>query len=282
MSEIIWAPHVFTPVETVMHSRPESGYTPCAMNVRTNRCFRLSALYIAGCLLACSSLSAQPQTPPNSHAASVLDSMPHTKEISEIAISPDGIQVAYIFNGELSLIPAIGGASRSITLPSKFQLRDVAWSADSKRLAFIADLPGEVPAAEVWTAAADGTNLLKHSALKGYAQSPRFSPDGSKLAILFIEGMPRVAGPLQPMTPLSGEVSEKIFEQRLATIDLTTDTLMQLTPNDIYVYEYDWTPDGHSWAASAAHGSGDANWYIARLYLVSAQIERCVRFINRR
>ncbi|MGC1651380.1 MAG: prolyl oligopeptidase family serine peptidase, partial [Candidatus Sulfotelmatobacter sp.] len=42
-------------------------------------------------------------------------------------------------------------------------------------------------------------------------------------------------------------------------------------PADVYVYEYDWTPDGQAWAASAAHGSGDANWWIARLYLVNAQ-----------
>jgi dipeptidyl aminopeptidase/acylaminoacyl peptidase len=39
----------------------------------------------------------------------------------------------------------------------------------------------------------------------------------------------------------------------------------------MYVYEYDWTPDGKAWAATAAHGSGDANWWIAGLYLVNAQ-----------
>ena len=71
-----------------------------------------------------------------------------------------------------------------------------------------------------------------------------FSPDGSKMALLFIEGMPRVAGPLQPMTPLSGVIGDKIYEQRLATIDLGTNALKQLTPADMYVYEYDWTPDG--------------------------------------
>jgi dipeptidyl aminopeptidase/acylaminoacyl peptidase len=36
------------------------------------------------------------------------------------------------------------------------------------------------------------------------------------------------------------------------------------------VYEYEWTPDAKSWIATAAHGSGDANWYIARLYSVNA------------
>jgi hypothetical protein len=96
----------------------------------------------------------------------------------------------------------------------ELRLRDVAWSSDSKRIAFVADLAGDVTAAQVWTAAADGSAPVKHAELKGYAQAPRFSPDGSRLSILFIEGMPRAAGPLQPMTPLAGVIDEKIYEQR--------------------------------------------------------------------
>ncbi|HVI10259.1 MAG TPA: prolyl oligopeptidase family serine peptidase, partial [Candidatus Binatia bacterium] len=107
--------------------------------------------------------------------------------------------------------------------------------------------------------------------LKGYVQSPSFSPDGTKLAILFIEGIPRIAGPLEPMTPLAGEIENKVFEQRIATIDLSSDQVAQLTPADIYVYEYEWTPGGQSWAAIAAPGEGDANWYIASVYRIDAQ-----------
>jgi dipeptidyl aminopeptidase/acylaminoacyl peptidase len=206
----------------------------------------------------------------SSRAAEILDSMPRAKRISEVALSPDGSKVAYIVDGQLFVMPTAGGLAQTIALESRLQLRDVAWSADGKRLAFVADLPGDVPSAELWTAASDGSGLAKHADLKGYAQTPRFSPDGSKLSILFIEGMPRVAGPLQPMTPLSGEVSEKIFEQRIASIDLSTDHLTQLTPADIYVYEYEWTPDGKRWVATAAQGAGDANWYVARLYRVDA------------
>jgi dipeptidyl aminopeptidase/acylaminoacyl peptidase len=197
--------------------------------------------------------------------------MPHAKRISEVALSPDGNQVAYIVKDELSVVPVIGGDSRRIALEGKLPLRDVTWSADSKRIAFIADLPGDVPVAQLWVAAADGSASFEHAELKGYVQAPRFSPDGSKVSLLFIEGMPRVAGPLQPMTPLAGEIDEKIFEQRIAVVDLASDHLAQVTPADMYVYEYDWTPDGRSWVASAAHGSGDANWWVARLYVANAQ-----------
>ena len=40
----------------------------------------------------------------------------------------------------------------------------------------------------------------------------------------------------------------------------------QVSPTDMYVYEYDWSPDGGSFAATAAHGEGDDNWWIAQLY----------------
>jgi len=197
--------------------------------------------------------------------------MPHAKKIDQVAISPDGTHVAYIVSDELSVTSMSGGPTQPIAVEGKLPLREVAWSADSKQVAFIADLPGDVPAAQLWTATIDGTTPAKRADLKGYVEDPRFSPDGSRLAVLFIEGMPRIAGPLQPMTPLAGVVDEKIYEQRLATIDLGTNALKQVTPADLYIYEYDWTPDGQSWVATAAHGSGDANWYVARLYRINAQ-----------
>ncbi|MGA8430719.1 MAG: S9 family peptidase [Candidatus Sulfotelmatobacter sp.] len=204
-------------------------------------------------------------------AAGVLDSMPHAKKIDQAALSPDGMQVAYLVDGELTVVALSGGASHSVSVEGKPPLRDLTWSADSRQLGFLADMPGDIPSSQLWTVSVDGGAPVKRAELKGYAQTLRFSPDGSKVALLFIEGMPRVAGPLQPMTPLSGVAGEKIYEQRLATIDLGTNKLVQVTPADVYIYEYDWAPDGKSWVAIAAHGNGDANWWVARMYRIAAQ-----------
>jgi dipeptidyl aminopeptidase/acylaminoacyl peptidase len=201
-----------------------------------------------------------------SRAATVIDSMPRAKRIDQTAISPDGTHVAYIVDGALTVASLPDNSSHSITVEGNLELRSVAWSADSKQLTFLADLPGDAPAAQLWTASSGGSNLTKRADLKGFADSPTFSPDGSKLAVLFIEDIPRIAGPLQPMTPLAGVVGSKIYEQRLATLDLASNSLTQLTPPDTYVYEYDWMPDGSGWIASAAKGSGDAQWYVAHLY----------------
>jgi len=73
------------------------------------------------------------------------------------------------------------------------------------------------------------------------------------------------------MTPLAGVIGEKVYEQRLTTIDLATNSVAPVSPADMYVYEYDWTPDGQAWVATSAHGSGDANWYVARLYRIDAR-----------
>jgi dipeptidyl aminopeptidase/acylaminoacyl peptidase len=233
----------------------------------------LLALFCVFTALLISSPLAHSQDAAPSHAATVLDSMPRAKKIDQIALSPDGTQVAYTVDGELMVV-ALSNADAhpsSISVEGKLPLRDLAWSADSKQIAFLADLPGDVPLAQLWSATLDGSAPVKRAELKGYAQTPRFSPDGSRIAVLFIEGMPRVAGPLLPMTPLAGVVGEKIYEQRLAVVDVRTNTLAQITPPDVYIYEYDWTPDGQNWAAIAAHGNGDANWWVARLYRIGAQ-----------
>ncbi|MGA2458212.1 MAG: hypothetical protein ABSF85_11635, partial [Terriglobales bacterium] len=153
---------------------------------------------------------AQDRDPAPSRAAAVLDSMPHAKKIDQVALSPDGTQVAYIADGQLAVTPVRGGSLQAISV-EELPLREVTWSADSKQLAFLADLPGDVPVAQVWTAAIDGSAPAKRAELKGYAQTPRFSPDGRNLAILFTKGLPRVAGPLEPMTPLAGVIDDQIY-----------------------------------------------------------------------
>jgi dipeptidyl aminopeptidase/acylaminoacyl peptidase len=210
---------------------------------------------------------ARAQSP--SRAAAIIDSMPRAKMIQQVAISPDGRQVADVVDGQISVISLDSNQTRAIGVEGKLPLRSLAWSSDSKQLAFLADLPGEAPSAQLWTASVDGSSPTPRVELKGNADALRFSADGAKIALLFIEGMPRKAGPLEPMTPLSGVVGDKIYEQRLTTVDLATNTVTPVTPPDMYVYEYDSTADGKGWVATAAPGAGDANWYVARLYRIT-------------
>jgi dipeptidyl aminopeptidase/acylaminoacyl peptidase len=230
--------------------------------------FRLKLILL---VVSCCVLSGARGAVAQDRVAAAIDSLPVAKTIDQVAISPDGAQIACIVEGALSVVGVGGGTPRPIGPDQKMAARDVTWSGDSRHLAWLVDLPGDVPAAQLWSGSADGSEIGKLADLKGYAQTPRYAPDGSKVAVLFIEGMPRVAGPLQPMTPLSGVVGAKIYEQRVAVVDVRTKKLEQVTPGDVYVYEYDWTPDSKGWVAIAAHGSGDNNWWIARMYAVNAE-----------
>jgi dipeptidyl aminopeptidase/acylaminoacyl peptidase len=207
-----------------------------------------------------------------SHAEQVLASMPKMARIDQVAISPDGFILAWT-NREGIHIQAVNGAAShpTITNPDHLSLRNVAWSHDGKQLAYIADEKGAVPAAQLWVADMPNGTPKKLADLKGYVSTPRFSPDDKTLAFLYIANMPRIAGPLEPMTPPEGLIEETFFEQRINTIDLASGTIRAVSPDNLYVYEYDWAPDGKSWAATAAHGSGDNNWWIAHLYTVNSQ-----------
>ena len=44
----------------------------------------------------------------------------------------------------------------------------------------------------------------------------------------------------------------------------------EVSPANMFVYDYDWSPDGQAFAAEAVEGSGTNNYWIAQLYVVRA------------
>ncbi len=209
------------------------------------------------------------------------------QRFNQVSISPDGKHVAWIGAadgplGEAGERTVLGHGLYVLDLenpgnaPIKINraelanagVSDVAWSRDSRRLTF---LGRETAAqAQVYVASADGRNLRKLTALTGDLTDPAWSPDGKTIAFLFTENAPRTAGPLMPMTPETGVVDAKIYEQRLTTVDVANGTIRPVSPADMYVYEFDWSPDGTQFALTAAPGDGDNNWYIAQLYVTPA------------
>jgi dipeptidyl aminopeptidase/acylaminoacyl peptidase len=104
------------------------------------------------------------------------------------------------------------------------------------------------------------------TSLAGYMDEPRWSPDGKQVAVLFTEGASAGSDPLEASPPRVGEFDDQIAEQRIAVVTLATSETKLISPPDMYVYEYDWAPDGNSFALTAATGSGENNWWIAQLY----------------
>jgi dipeptidyl aminopeptidase/acylaminoacyl peptidase len=209
----------------------------------------------------------------------LLDSLFAVRTFKQVAISPDGNKVAWVesLNGK-DHEPTGNSAIYVTTLGSSEQPHrvsagdgsadyaehDIAWSPDSKRLAFLSDKGGS-DQLQLYLADARGHAARQLTHLTGFLASPSWSPDGKRLALLFTENAPRAAGPLEPMTPPSGVIEQHVYEQRLTTIEVASGHVRQVSPADLYIYEYDWSPDGKRFVATAAPGVGDANWWIAQL-----------------
>jgi dipeptidyl aminopeptidase/acylaminoacyl peptidase len=245
--------------------------------------------------------------PAASRTGAVIDLLSATRTFDQVAISPDGSRVAWveILHGQggaaddraifVAPVPASASAAapsapsapaapgspapaagqpapRRLTAAPGRRVHEeqaVAWSPDGKRIAFLSDAekPGQL---QLYVAAAAGGAARRLTRVEGFLASPAWSPDGKTIALLFTEHAVRKPGPVEAESRETGEIVEAVTEQRLALVDAAAGSLRQISPPDMYVYEYDWAPDGRRLAAIAAHGSGDDNWYVANLYLLDA------------
>jgi dipeptidyl aminopeptidase/acylaminoacyl peptidase len=200
-----------------------------------------------------------------------------TRWFPQAAISPDGARVAYVESlpggkSSISIAPLKGAAAVHIGAGDGKNACDeeaVAWSPDGTQLAFLSDCVKR-DQFQLYVAPAAGGAARQATHLTGLLADPRWSPDGKRIAILFTQNLPHRAGPLDPVPPDSGVLESKIYEQRLAVVDIAAGTARPVSPDNMYIYEYDWSPDGRSFAVSAAPGMGDNNWWIARIYTLPA------------
>jgi len=212
----------------------------------------------------------------------VLSTLQRVQEYDGTAVSPDGKRVAWVRKlpnakgalklGEIEIasLSAPKEKPRRITGARDGRNADErwpAWSPDSQTLAFRSDA-AEAGQAQVWIAPASGGAPRPITRVKGQISDLRWSPDGRSIAFLFVEGSSQETGALTAYKPDSGPVLETIEEQRIAVADVATGRVRPVSPANLYVYDYDWSPDGKTFAAEAAEGSGTNNYWIAQLYTV--------------
>jgi dipeptidyl aminopeptidase/acylaminoacyl peptidase len=204
---------------------------------------------------------------------------------SSVALSPDGTRVVSIDSSEagenaVKLPPTkvvirtvTSGAAIDVSCPVQVECRlsSPVWSPDGSRIAFLERVP-KTDETSVWTVNADGSNAKPWLAgYKGVLGTPRWSPDGSALGLLATANALKETGATQAGAALVGEISAVKTNdvQRIAVLN-ADGTLQYASPPDLFVYEYDWMPNGSGFAATAAHGNGDDNWWVAKLYAIDA------------
>jgi dipeptidyl aminopeptidase/acylaminoacyl peptidase len=198
-----------------------------------------------------------------------------------VAISPDGTNVASV-EGDQTVAGAVDiralvirrtTDAQAITIPLPCGAvpdctpSSPTWSSDSRHLSFVLRTPGS-HAHAIYTVAADGTGLTRRLAFNGTLESLRTGPN-DRLAVLATEGAAKEVGAVEAGAAVTGVLGGDVHEQRIAILQ-PDGTLHWASPPDLFVYEYDWRPDGHGFVGTAAPGDGDNNWWVAKLYAFDA------------
>ncbi|MBS0362003.1 MAG: S9 family peptidase [Proteobacteria bacterium] len=140
------------------------------------------------------------------------------------------------------------------------------WSPDGKALVFISSNRKARSASIQVVRDGKAASVLEFA---GLLADPLWSPDGKTLAVLATDRPRKQTGATQAGAALVGVIDAATDEQRIAVLPAEGGAAPRfLSPADTFVYEYDWTPDGKGFAATAAKGDGDNNWWIAKLVAV--------------
>jgi len=194
-----------------------------------------------------------------------------------VAISPDGRRVASIEGdsppaGRTPVIRDIeirgvdGSAPVVIPMPCgrvpQCWPASPVWSPDGKHLTFALRTPGS-HARSLYSVDADGGHLTKLLDFAGTITDLKYGHDG-RLAMLATAGATKEVGATEAGAPITGDLGGPPAEQRIAILDGAK--LSFVSPPDLFVYQFDWRPDGAGFVGTAAPGDGDDNWWVAKLY----------------
>ncbi|MEO6799697.1 MAG: S9 family peptidase [Rhodanobacter sp.] len=236
-------------------------------------------------LLALAPPAAAATKPVDPRIEQLLAQLGKARSIQAVAISPDGKQVAWVIERDgkpaIEVAAADGSGAHAVTAadkPGSCAESGIAWAPDSRHLAFISNCKVDLTSTQAMQNdiyLADTTARAKPARLAqlgGYVRALQWTADGKTLGFLYVAGATRHASALAAAKRPSGEIGVSGVEvQRVASVDLASGKLHELTPAGLYAYEFDWSPDGSSIVYTAAKPPGDNNWWIARLYVQAAQ-----------
>jgi len=120
--------------------------------------------------------------------------------LRQAAISPDGQQIAFTYQGNLFVVPSAGGAARVLVAHGGYSTAP-QWSPDGSRIAYASDVNGNFDVYSIGAQGGASTRLTTHSANE---QPLGFTPDGR--SVLFSAKRMDAAGNAQFPTRLMSEV----------------------------------------------------------------------------
>ena len=239
-------------------------------------------------LLLCLMSQATAQTIPDSNASNrqiitrFFQQQAQVTYLHSVSLNPAGTKV--VWNTEdadgsqaiyVKPVSTVGAALRiSAAADNKTSHEtEPQWSPDGTEIAFLSDALScnqlQVFIAEATTGKVKYTLPIAKS--EGYASHLKWSPDGQFLSVLFVEKASREPSPMAAENRLVGLIDslQNHNIQSLRLINRASGQATSVTPQGLYIFEYDWSPNSKQFAYTAAAPPGDDNWYIAQLFTQS-------------
>ncbi|HEV8192812.1 MAG TPA: S9 family peptidase [Ktedonobacterales bacterium] len=205
-----------------------------------------------------SQISAESQP---SRVAATTERLLDIRQMGDVALTADGQRAAFVIydwvperqlpRGRLWMLEVDGGEPRPLATGNG-EDGNPRWSPDGSRLAYISKREGEQQKPQLYQLSVEGGEARRVCLMPNGVEEVAWSPDGARIAVLSLEGDepgkdPIVVGPDR--------------HRRLWTVRPESDAPEPVTPPDVTVWEYAWSPDGSRLAVYYSTGSDETDWY---------------------
>ena len=147
--------------------------------------------------------------PANPKVRAILADLGKVQSVGQTSLSPDGKRLTWTERGHggpgrIMVSDARGAGAEQLDIGKDCTASDPQWSPDSRALLFEADC-GQDGQTDLFVTTLQGQpQQITH--LKGFVEHPAWSPDGERIAFLYVPGATRPAGALAAMKPPSGVI----------------------------------------------------------------------------
>ena len=268
------------------HRYVDSSASNVAMRAHLKRLLVGAGLVLVGSTLISASSAS------NRRAVTPFDFFT-TREASSPQISPDGQTLVFVleepgprkegqpWSGDHDLwkMPADGSAAPQRWLASPQKDWSPRWSPDGGTLAFLSkrnNADGDPSSTQIYLSDPLGTEVRQLTRVTGDVSGFRWAPDGRTLAFLLADDPgdavsgPQLSSRPKPLTAL--------FE-----VSVLGGDLRRISPSDLNVIDFDWSPDGTRIAALSSPSAKVSDLVSARqLVILDPSVgEVARRFTNR-